>query len=203
MSTANSGSTPRLDRPLAQQVGAEAVDGADVRLFEAAPAPRRGDRAPSLGGAAARARSSSSRSRSFSSPAAFSVKVTATISRRPSRGRSARMRTMRLTSSVVLPVPAAASTTSVVVEGVGDERRGRPSSAGGAASRHLPQRIEVAELARAASLLMRRSSSGPHTGRKSHHVQARSPGAGGQEPELDGAVDDLEHLEAGAPVSRR
>ena len=56
--------------------------------------------------------SSRSRSRSFSSPAAFSVNVTATISRTLARP-SARTRTIRFTSSVVLPVPAAASTTSV------------------------------------------------------------------------------------------
>ena len=54
-------------------------------------------------------RSSSSRSRSFSSPAAFSVKVTATIcciAAVPVRITL----TMRPTSAVVLPVPAAAST---------------------------------------------------------------------------------------------
>ncbi len=59
-----------------------------------------------------RATSSASRSRSFNSPAAFSVNVTATIPFTSAR-LLARMRTMRFTSSVVLPVPAAASTTSV------------------------------------------------------------------------------------------
>ncbi len=61
---------------------------------------------------AVRSRSRRSRSRSFNSPAAFSVKVTATILSTVVRP-SARIRTIRPTSSVVLPVPAAASTTSV------------------------------------------------------------------------------------------
>ena len=67
-----------------------------------------------------RALSSRSRSRSLSSPAAFSVNVTATMSR-TSALPSAMMRTIRPTSAVVLPVPAAASTMSVVVERSGDE----------------------------------------------------------------------------------
>ncbi len=77
--------------------------GAPLRAPSAPPAPA---------SSSARAFSSSCRSRSFSSPAAFSVKVTATsppISQRP----VASTRTIRLTSAVVLPVPAAASTTSV------------------------------------------------------------------------------------------
>ena len=70
----------RLDRPLAQQIRAEAVDGADVRLFEPLYRPLQPPRAVTRGAAASRARSSSSRRRSLSSPAAFSLKVTATIS---------------------------------------------------------------------------------------------------------------------------
>ena len=101
----------RFDRPLAQQLGAEAVDGVDVRFLERLerlfePVADRGSVA------FARARSSSSRSRSFSSPAAFSVNVTATISTIVARP-VASTRRMRFTSSVVLPVPAAASTISV------------------------------------------------------------------------------------------
>ena len=102
----------RLDRPLAQQIGAEAVDGADVRLLESRERCVEQRATRSSAPASVRARSSRSRNRSLSSPAAFSVNVTATIlstSVRP----SARMRTIRPTSSVVLPVPAAASTTSV------------------------------------------------------------------------------------------
>ena len=63
--------------------------------------------------ASARARSSRSRRRSFMVVAAFSVKVTAAISSR----RAAPARTiasMRSTSSVVLPVPAPASSTRLV-----------------------------------------------------------------------------------------
>ncbi len=49
---------------------------------------------------------------------------------------------------------------------------------------------------RSAALRPTRSSSrGPHTGRKSHHVQARSAGRSGQEALLDGAIDDRQHLE--------
>jgi len=63
-------------------------------------------------GASVRATSSASRSRNFSSPAAFSVNVTATIPSTFARP-VARIRTIRFTSSVVFPVPAAASTTRV------------------------------------------------------------------------------------------
>ena len=58
-----------------------------------------------------RARSSLSRRRSFSSPAAFSVKVTASIWSTRALP-VARTLTIRVTSSVVFPVPAAASTSS-------------------------------------------------------------------------------------------
>ena len=76
-------------------------------------APVRSWRASAGRPGSCRARSISPRSRSFSSPAAVSVKVTATMpSRRPRP--AMRTATMRPTSSVVLPVPAAASTTSVV-----------------------------------------------------------------------------------------
>ena len=74
--------------------------------------------------AAARARSSRSRSRSFSSPAAFSVNVTATICR-PRRAPPRGCATIRPTSSVVFPVPAAASTTSVSSRARGDQRGAR------------------------------------------------------------------------------
>src|SRR5579864_8928328 len=62
--------------------------------------------------AAPRDPSSLSRSLSLSSPAAFSVKVTETISV-TSASPVSMTRTMRWTSSVVLPVPAAASTMRV------------------------------------------------------------------------------------------
>ena len=103
---------PRLDRPLAQQVGAEAMDRADVRFFEVLERALEARAPPPPMTRRRRAFSSSRRRRSFSSPAAFSVNVTATsrsIVVRP----VASTRRMRLTSSVVLPVPAAASTTSV------------------------------------------------------------------------------------------
>src|SRR5208282_6344664 len=59
-----------------------------------------------------RARSISPRSRNLSSPAAFSVNVTATI-RASSPRPDPITDTIRFTSAVVLPVPAAASITSV------------------------------------------------------------------------------------------
>ena len=72
----------RLDRPLAQQVRAKRVDGADVRLFEVPQRVLERGQRRRVACRPLRARSSSisSRSRSFSSPAAFSVNVTATIS---------------------------------------------------------------------------------------------------------------------------
>ena len=79
VSTWKRGSTPRLHRPLVEEVVAESVDGADARLLEArhrvvqAVAPLRAGRAPPA--APPRA---SARRRSLSSPAAFSVNVTAT-----------------------------------------------------------------------------------------------------------------------------
>jgi len=47
---------------------------------------------------------------------------------------------------------------------------------------------------------MRSSSSGPHTGRKSHQAHAPSPGAR-EVATLDGPIDDLERLDPHA--SRR
>ena len=102
----------RLDRPLAQQLGAEPVDRVDVRFFERRRARARAAAATPRSAAVGARRSSASRRRSFSSPAAFSVNVTATISVIVARP-VASTRRMRFTSSVVLPVPAAASTTSV------------------------------------------------------------------------------------------
>ena len=69
----------RFDRTFAQQIGAEAVDRADVRFFE--PLDRVGQVRVNRRGSAARWRavSSSCLIRSFNSPAAFSVNVTATI----------------------------------------------------------------------------------------------------------------------------
>ena len=131
---------PRFDRTLAQQVGAEPVDGADVRLFEVLHGlvqPRRRRRAtrrllPLV--------SSRCRRRSFNSPAAFSVNVTATISRTLARP-SASTRTIRFTSSVVLPVPAAASTTSVSSSASRMSRRASSSvSCAAVASWPAPQR---------------------------------------------------------------
>ncbi len=105
---------------------------------------------------------------------------------------------MRLTSSVVLPVPAAASTTSVssrsstiVVAGrLVDHRRA-------SALRHYGLSLNARRSPSFSGDLRRTrsSSSGPQTGRKSHHVHARFDGRGRQEAELDRAIDDLERLE--------
>ena len=67
-----------LDRPFAQQIGAEAVNGADVRFLEMLQRLDRAAAAPT-GSLVARSSSRACRRRSFSSPAAFSVNVTATI----------------------------------------------------------------------------------------------------------------------------
>ena len=76
----------RFDRPLAQQLGAEAVNGADLRFFEVVDRRRQQRRFVRRHALRARAVSSSSRRRSFSSPAAFSLNVTATISPMRARG---------------------------------------------------------------------------------------------------------------------
>ena len=55
----------------------------------------------------------------------------------------------------------------------------------------------------AACAATRRTTSGPQTGRKSQRPHASSVGAGGEEPGLDGAVDDLQHLEARRPRHAR
>ena len=112
MSTSNSGSTPRLDRPLAQQVGAEAVNRADVRLLEVG---ERRVEAPALRAALAgplRAR--------FELRAQPQLQLAGRLLGERHRDDlvdvarpAASTFTMRATSSVVLPVPAAASTTSV------------------------------------------------------------------------------------------
>jgi hypothetical protein len=68
----------RLDRPFAQQIGAEAVNRADVRFLQALNGV--GEVAPDVGRATPLAQALELfLMRSFSSPAAFSVKVTATI----------------------------------------------------------------------------------------------------------------------------
>ena len=103
----------RLDRPLAQQIGAERMNRADARLLELAERAGEPRALAGISCGSLRALSISPRSRSFSSPAAFSVKVTATI-RSSSARPPASAATIRLTSAVVLPVPAAASTISVV-----------------------------------------------------------------------------------------
>ena len=104
----------RLDRPLAQQVGAEAVNGADVRFFQRLSAPHRA-------GDAVRRRSCDRRAFAIEPLAQSQLQFAGGLLRerdgddlvdRRSRP-SARMRTIRPTSSVVFPVPAAASTTSV------------------------------------------------------------------------------------------
>ena len=102
----------RFDRAFAQQVGTEAVIApmcASSRFIRASS--RRCLEAASRLASLVR-RSSSCRRRSFSSPAAFSVNVTATRFPTPAFP-VASTRTIRRTSSVVLPVPAAASTTNV------------------------------------------------------------------------------------------
>ena len=108
------GSTRALERPLLQDLGAQRVDRRDARALEHVEggAPR-GRARPAAAPARERARSSRSRSRSFMVVAAFSVKVTAAIS----SSRAVPERTsdsMRSTSSVVLPVPAPASSTRLV-----------------------------------------------------------------------------------------
>ena len=104
----------RFHRTAAQQLRAEGVDGADEGAVQTAR--RFGETAAARRDRASRARrcSNSWRTRSFILPAAACVKVTATI---VSTGVPAAITsTMRSTSAVVLPVPAEASTTQLLVE---------------------------------------------------------------------------------------
>ncbi len=172
-----------LDGPLTQQVGAEAVDGADVGVLEVRERVLEAVRAsPSR---CARACSISSRSRSFSSPAAFSVKVTATIS--PMRARpSASVFTIRATSSVVLPVPAAASTTSVVSRCGADAGTVVVVDEGPTGHAHFILRSSVSSASARESFRRGRDcADGPQTTAKSHQWQASSPGAAGSLPSGD------------------
>ena len=111
----------------------------------------------------ARARSSRSRRRSFMVVAAFSVKVTAAIwSRRATPVRT--MDSMRSTSSVVLPVPAPASSTKLVP--CSRRARSRASWSTGTKLTRRPAGAAPAARARRSSLNCRRRSSsgvGPQT----------------------------------------
>ena len=196
----------RLDRTLAQQLGAEAVNGADVRFLERLQRLVQRDRArrparPS------RATSSASRSRSFSSPAAFSVKVTATMPSHARRGRSRGCGRSGSTSSVVLPVPAAASTTSVSSSAFGDRSRACASASAAALPGQAVMASPAARRDRPASrgaLLRDAARLVGAADRQEVAPRARAlAGRRRQEAELDGAVDDLERLEADAAVRAR
>ena len=117
---------------------------------------------------------------------------------------SARIRTIRPTSSVVLPVPAAASTISVSSRAVAirrARRRGQLGNAGRCPTvvRHPPQRREVGDR------VGRLPAQVPRFVGAADRAEI-APGAGAlgrrrrKESELDGAIDDLERLEPGAPV---
>ena len=124
--------------------------------------------------ASARARSSRSRRRSFIVVAAFSVKVTAAIS--SSRAPPERtIASRRSTSSVVLPVPAPASTTRLERVVAAGCARGRPRRrAESRSSFDVPQpQVLLQRRVAAASVARRRAISGfgPHTAVKSHRSQ--------------------------------
>ena len=175
----------RFDGTFANQLGAEAVNRVDVRFLEPLERlvePRRAR--PRRVAWPRLAVSSASRRRSFSSPAAFSVNVTATIcsivvaARLRARAESdSRARS----SSRFRPRPRRPAC-----------RRGRrgwraraASSSGGADARTVIAWTSGprGRRARSRSLCATRSSSrGPQTGRKSHHVQARSAGAAARNP---------------------
>ena len=169
------GRTPHSSGRSWRQLGAERVDGRDARALQ--HVERAADAGALLRRRArrvARARSSRSRSRSFIVVAAFSVKVTAAIS--SSRAVPERtIASMRSTSSVVLPVPAPASSTRLVAW----SRRARSrasSSAGRKALTRCPAAAGTpAAPRRAACRAWRRCSRpfGPHTTVKSQKSQAR------------------------------
>src|SRR5215207_2333155 len=172
-----------------------------------------------------RAFSSSVRMRSFSSPAAFSVNVTATMSLIFARP-VATSRTMRATSSVVLPVPAAASTTRVSSRALRIKSRSTASSrtgvsrrvmgaplryawrraaggwrAGARDSRQVPQREQVGE---EALVLLCRALLLEGAAHRAVVAVVTGAGVGGrrEEPELHAAVDHFEGVQGGLARDR-
>ena len=154
--------------------------------------------AADFGAAFARDRSSSSRRRSFSSPAAFSLNVTATISPIAARLFSISA-TMRPTSSVVLPVPAAASTMSVV----SSCRRNQPAILGTAAAalrgwRRHGMFLNASRSAKSCRVFSAR----PSLLLAAAHDPEVTPIAGlgfrscRERAVFDRAIDDVEHLDA-------
>ena len=105
---------------------------------------------------------------------------------------------MRPTSSVVLPVPAAASTISVLSSSRGDQLAILGDAPAAAESARHGIFLNASRSAKSFASLrrVRRSSSRPHTTWKSHHSQVVGAGPRRQRAVLDRAIDDLEHLEA-------
>ena len=192
----------RLDRPLAQQVGAEAVDGADVRFLERLQRLVQACRAARRSGAPARALA-------FERFAQPQLQLAGRLLGERDRddladlgAAVARIRTMRSTSSVVLPVPAAASTTSVSSSAVGDDARALPSRCRACVAVVMASpaaAVEIAELVRRLArdaLLLVGTADRPEVAPGARPLGRR----GRQEAKLDRAIDDLERLEPGAAV---
>ena len=185
----------RFDRPLAQQVGAEAVNRADVRFLEILHGARRAARRRRRSAAFAAPSRAAARSRSFSSPAAFSVNVTATISRdvgapvgehahdpfdqlRRLAGARRGLDDQRLVEGVCDEPPRVVVGAVTTVVMAGSSARARSAS-------------DPAACARRGC-----TTSGPHTGRKSHRSQASSVGAAARKPRSIARSMTSQHLEA-------
>ena len=192
----------RLDRALAQQVGAKAMNGADVRFFEV----HQGRVETLARGGIQTAnrlsrRSSSCRRRSFSSPAAFSVNVTATRSPTP------RLPCCEHANDAAHQLGGLARAGSSL-----DDKR-RVEIGGDRVARVLI--VERPVMARASSQLdqiaqrIRRLARDPQLLVRSADRPEVAPGAGtlvrrgGEEAELDRAVDDLQRLDASPPRLRQ
>ena len=180
-----------LDRPLAQQIAAERVDGADARLLELRQRRVEMRAPPPIAAArASRARSISARSRSFSSPAAFSVKVTRddAVELRPAGGErrhhaaDERRRLAgagrRLDDSVVVEVGRDAVALGLIGE------RARALTASPADASSVGEAVARLPLRRAPPRTDRTPAGSRSSG------SARSTGAAGRKPVGERALDD-------------
>ena len=153
------------------------------------------------------ASSSRSRSRSFSSPAAFSVNVTATIVDRSVVVPCREHVDDAIDETVVLPVPAAASTAQRLVERVDDhlarsgvDRRVRVAIIG--RHRHPPSAMRSPSASWrlvGGSALFVRAADGAKVAQAAGALARRA----GSEARLDRAIDDLQHFQPPAVAPSR
>ena len=192
---------PGFDRPLAQQVGAEAVNRADVRFLE--PLERLVEPGPPLGAGRR------GRARAIETLAKPQLQLAGRLLRERHRDDLADVGAPfgedRDDPADELGRLAGAGRRlddQRVVEGGRDRvARRRVGRVRARCAVMACSSTRVRSPSRSAALRATCfSSSGPQTARKSHQVQARARGRGRQEAELDRAIDDLERFERRAAV---